>query len=171
MEYVIEWCTWRAVCDIFYVSALGSRCSRCRTLQTNRDRGQEKGALLQPQGQCPLVIIQWSIIIDHRIERVSISINRSQSSASIIIEINSKKYMFWHISLDLFWPSFSPKTVPENVQNIAYLAVEIANKCCWDESARNWLWLIIDRLYPTNDRSWKSQLIPITSVFNPLILT
>ena len=31
---------------------------------------------------------------------------------------------------------FSPKTVPENVRNITYLAAEIANKCCWDESAQ-----------------------------------
>ena len=43
------------------------------------------------------------------------------------------------------------------------LAAEIANKCCWDESARNWLWSISDPLYPTEERSWKSGPIPITT--------
>ena len=36
--------------------------------------------------------------------------------------------------------------------------------CCWDENAHNWLWSIINRLYPTDDRSWKSEPIPITTV-------
>ena len=88
-------------------------------------------------------------MIDHRIERVSISINLSKILASIMIEINSKKDVFWHVFLDIFRVGFSPKTVPWNVRNITDLAAEIANKCCWDESARNRLWTIIDRLYPT----------------------
>ena len=74
-----------------------------------------------------LVIIQWSIIIDHWIERVSISINLSQNLASIMNEIKSKKDVFWHVFLDIFWLSFSPKTVPENVWSITYLAAEIAS--------------------------------------------
>ena len=87
----------------------------------------------------------------------------SQNLASIIIEINSKKHMLWHVFLDIFWPRFLPKTVPENVQNITYLSAEMAKKCCWNESARNRLWSIIDRLYPTNGRPWKSELSPITT--------
>ena len=79
-----------------------------------------------------LVIIRWSITIDHRIERVLISIKQSQNLASITIEINSKKDVFWQVFPNIFLP----KTVSENVRNITYLAVEIANKC-WDESARN----------------------------------
>ena len=80
-----------------------------------------------------------------------------------MIEIYSKKDVFWHVFLDIFWLSFSPETVPEIVLNTTFLSAEIANECYCGESVSNQLWLNIDRLYPTDDWSWKSELIPITA--------
>ena len=54
-----------------------------------------------------------------------------------MIEMNSKKDVFWHVFLDVFWLSFLQKTVPENVWNITCLAAEKGNECCWDESVHN----------------------------------
>ena len=71
-------------------------------------------------------------------QKGSISIDRSQNLALIMIEINSKRMCFVMSSWTyLDRGSFSPKTVPENVGNITYLVAEIANKCCWDESVPN----------------------------------
>ena len=39
--------------------------------------------------------------------------------------------------------------------------------CYWDESLRNWLWLIIDQFYPTDDRSCKSNPMLGTQVLKP----